>query len=330
MYLVITIDTEEDNWGEYSPKGSTVENILKVPQLQDLFDKFTVKPTYLVTYPVAKDNKAVSILKGILDKGNCEIGTHCHPWNTPPFKEVRSKRNSMLCNLQNDLQFHKIEVLHNTITDNFGIEPVSFRAGRWAYSEEVGRNIHKLGYKIDTSITPYTNWADNFGPNYLDYSPSPFRYHPMNTREKSSAGYILEIPATIGFLQTNYKMISSIQKIMRQKYFRYLKLIGLAEKLNIMNKVWLCPEFSDSRTMIKLAKTMDQNKFPLINMVFHSSALKAGITPYVKTESDQKSFLRNISEFLVFSKNEGIESITLSEVTKILSNQVVVEAAVNQ
>ena len=69
MYLVITIDTEEDNWGNFSPNGYSLENINKIPALQELFDEFNVKPTYLLTYPVATDKTAVSIFKKILKTG---------------------------------------------------------------------------------------------------------------------------------------------------------------------------------------------------------------------------------------------------------------------
>ena len=94
MKLIVTIDTEEDNWGEYKPAGHTVENIVRVQGVQQLFDEFSVRPTYLISYPVADDDRAVSILKGILERGGCEIGTHCHPWNTPPFEEEPNARTA--------------------------------------------------------------------------------------------------------------------------------------------------------------------------------------------------------------------------------------------
>ena len=105
MKLIVTIDTEEDNWGSYNPTGNTVENIGYIRELQELFDKYDVKPTYLLTYPVATDDNSVSLLRGVMERGGCEIGTHCHPWNTPPFKEQTGPKNSMLCNLPSNLQY---------------------------------------------------------------------------------------------------------------------------------------------------------------------------------------------------------------------------------
>jgi len=100
MHLVVTIDTEEDNWGQYSADSFSIENIKKIPALQEMFDEFSVVPTYLVTYPVATNRESVEILKDILQRGKCEIGMHCHPWSTPPFDEERNSFNSMLCNLE--------------------------------------------------------------------------------------------------------------------------------------------------------------------------------------------------------------------------------------
>ena len=42
----------------------TLNNIRRIPRLQDLFDKYGMLPTYLVTYPVASDEESVKILRG--------------------------------------------------------------------------------------------------------------------------------------------------------------------------------------------------------------------------------------------------------------------------
>ena len=82
MYFIISIDTEEDNWNTpFNPP--TLENIRRIPIAQELFDKYSIRPTYLVTYAVVCESQSVSVLKPILDAGRCEIGTHLHPWNTP-------------------------------------------------------------------------------------------------------------------------------------------------------------------------------------------------------------------------------------------------------
>jgi|SRR5579884_1006565 len=316
MKLIITIDTEEDNWGDYRPTGATLENIKKIPVLQQLFDDYHVTPTYLITYAVAADEPSVGILKPILDQDRCEIGTHCHPWNTPPFDpshEKSSRRNSMLCNLPFDVQFSKINHLHGTIRKNFGIEPTSFRSGRWGYSEDVARCLYKLGYKVDTSILPYIDWSYEEGPNFSRVSPKPYRCFPETTFKESVNGPLVEIPATIGYLQQNFELCNFFYQRFLQQPLCRLRLAGIFHQLGLLNNIWLSPEPCTGKEMIQLARRMMKKRYPFINMFFHSTALKAGLSHYVKTKEEEQAFLRRIKEFLSFAQGEGIESVKLSQ-----------------
>lgn len=313
MKLIVTIDTEEDNWDNYSPTNYTLDNVDMIPSLQLLFDDLNVKPTYLITYPVATDKTAISLLKGILEEGRCEIGAHCHPWNTPPFEEEINEKNSMLCNLPTELQYKKLSFLHQAIKKHFNIEPESFRSGRWGYNKDVAKNLYKLGYKIDTSITPYTDWTKYYGPDFLNISPQPYKFSSDNIFFESSNGHLVEIPVTIGFLQQNFTLSNYLMKILRIRPISKLRLIGIMSRLNLLNKVWLSPEVCDSKEMIKLAQIFMRKNYKFINMTFHSSSLKYGLTPFVQTKEEEKRFLERIREFLIFTQDAGIESIKLSD-----------------
>lgn len=313
MYLFVTIDTEEDNWGDSGQVDSGLENIDRLPYLQELFDKYDVKPTYLITYPVATNSKTVAILKKILDSGRCEIGAHCHPWNTPPVGQERSQLNSRLYNLSKELQLLKLEHLHKAISENFGITPTSFRAGRWGYSKDVAINLLKLGYRVDTSLASYTHWAQPESHEFINASPRPFVFYEEHDNGQPEANGLLEIPASVGFLQGNFEASNNLYNLLARRPLRYFKLIGLFNKLRILNKSFLTPEISSSKEMIQLAKQMKNDNYTFINMFFHSSTLKHGLTPFVKTVEDEKKFIRRIKEFLIYTKDAGIESITLSD-----------------
>ena len=313
MKLIVTIDTEEDNWGSYHPTDYTVENIERIPELQRLFDDFNVKPTYLVTYSVASDEKGSAVLEKILDAGKCEIGAHCHPWNTPPFEETPGVQNSMLSNLPADLQFRKLSVLHRTIQDRFKIDPVSFRSGRWGYNQAVARNIARLGYKIDSSITPYMDWGCYDGPDFSTVSPRPYRFSDDNIFREEEHGPLLEVPATVGYFQDDFEACNRLLMKIRRKPLALLKIEGILSRLRLLNKVWLSPEFSDAKSMIKLTERLMKKQYPVINLFFHSPTLKRGLTSFVQTEGDEKRFLARIREFLIFARDFGIESIKLSD-----------------
>lgn len=313
MKLIITIDTEEDNWGEYNLSRYSLENIKRIDRLQDLFDRFGVIPTYLVTYPVATDKRASSILKRIMREGRCEIGTHCHPWNTPPFEEERNARNSMLCNLPEDLQFKKIDTLHHEITRNFGKEPTSFRAGRWGFGESTARCLMRLSYKIDSSIIAFQNWDVYGGPDYSNVFPGAFSWEWKNEPVAAPYQELLEIPATAGYKQGNFALCEKLWKALDNQYAQKLHLKGILARLGALNKIWLSPETSNSSQMMMLTKTLMNEGYSTLNMFFHSTALKAGLSTFVKTQDDEARFLRSIEEYLVFARDAGIESITLSE-----------------
>ena len=129
---------------------------------------------------------------------------------------------------------------------------------------------------------------------------------------------MIEVPATVDYLYQNFGFSNLLFKLFARSSIKKLRLVGVLNRLNLLNKVWLSPENSDSKDMIKLAKSMKRKKYNLINMFFHSSTLKAGLTPFVKTSDDEKQFLQRIREFLIFARDEGIESIKLSNVTEII------------
>jgi hypothetical protein len=314
MKLIISIDTEEDNWGTYPATDHSVENIKEIPRLQELFDKFGAKPTYLVSYPVATDEHSISILKGISDAGHCEIGMHCHPWNTPPHDEVIDIKSINLCNLPEPLQFQKLQILHKTIVQNFKVKPVSFRAGRWGYSAAVAEAVSRLGYQVDSSIISYTNWGRQYGPNFSKIPPEPFRFNPSQIEKADPDGIMLEIPATVGYLQNYFNRINDLHhELTTIERWRTFRLAGILAKLGLLNKIWMSPENSGGSQMIQLARNLIKNGSPVINLFFHSSSLKAGLTEFVRTEADLKQFYKRIGEFLAFAKAEGIEPITLDE-----------------
>jgi len=310
MHLAITIDTEEDNWSNYESKP-VLSNISKLLELQQMFDRYGVRPTYLVSYPVATDKESVSILRKIMEDGRCEIGAHIHAWNTPPFEEDKSVKNTMLFNLEKELQYRKLESLHEKIFESFRISPVSFRSGRWGFDRTVAENIHRLGYRVDTSVSPYLNWESYHGPDFSDRSPRPEVLPVGDPSDLDSC--LLEVPATIGFLQSNYEFCNACLKTISGSALRHFRLVGILDKLNIVNKVWLSPESDNSDKMIALAESIRKKGYPILNMFFHSPSLTHGLTHFTKTSEEEKELTRRVDQFLQYMERSSIQSITISE-----------------
>ncbi|HNT42945.1 MAG TPA: hypothetical protein PKN85_00670 [Syntrophorhabdaceae bacterium] len=313
--VAITIDTEEDLWGEYTPAPCPVDNIDSIPLVQDIFDRYGAIPTYLVDYPVVIDDRASRLLRDIREKGGCELGTHCHPWNTPPYGDNASVKATMLCNLEEDAVRRKMENLHETFVARFGMAPVSFRAGRWGFGPAVARSIQDLGYRVDSSVTPLVDWSDYGGPDFFGAPRHPYRLNPASILEPAEDGSLLEAPPTTGFFQKNAELCGKVFRyVMKGNLTRRLKGIGLLEHSRLINLRWLSPELSSGEDMLLLAERLVRHGTSFLNMCFHSTSLLPGKSPFVRDGKDLRRFLLNIGMFLQYARDAGWNFIALKDI----------------
>jgi hypothetical protein len=314
MYFSVTIDTEEDNWDNFRDRP-TLENIKNIPLVQEIFDQLEVRPTYLITYPVAKDGNSVKILKKYLLSQKCEIGAHLHPWNTPPLELDFRDEDTMLNNLAAHLQMEKLSSLHQQIMDSFGIKPLSFRAGRYGINHDLAKNILNLDYIVESSITPFLDWRYFHGPDFSKISRlNPYRFSSNNIFEEDLNGELYEAPLTTGFLQSNFQLANSLFLLFRKLPFKFLKLNGLLATLGLLNKIRLTPEGYQLEQLKHLIYTLLQNKIKFFNLSFHSNTLLPGSTPFVASAKDLDIFLRDLREVITYLKNKNMDAITLSEI----------------
>jgi hypothetical protein len=318
MKLVVTIDVEEDNWGEFCTAGYSLENVKKIRKLQGIFDKYRVRPTYLVNYPVATDRCSIEMFREFLGAGKCEVGAHCHPWNTPPFEESLGEYNSMLCNLPDDLQYRKLASLKDAICNNLDVTPVSFRAGRWGFSRSIASALVKLGFKIDTSVTPYTDWSIYSGVDYRASTPDPYRFDADNIFRPANSGQLWQIPASIGFVQSHYKACNWLLRQAERAVLRKLRIKGILARLHLLNMVFLSPEVSSGKDMVRLARRMRSLGFTVLNLFFHSATLLPGRNPFTANEQDEQIFYQRLVDFFEFANASNIEPVLLRDVPDYL------------
>ncbi len=310
--VFITIDTEEDNWGQYKT-DCAVDNIAHLPALQQLFNKYGAIPTYLVNYPVATTPSSIEVLASFLNEGVCEIGTHCHPWNTPPYTEELGRQNSMMCNLPYDLLIEKMSNLREATKSSFGVTPVSFRAGRWGFSEDVARCLTELEYKIDTSISPFIDWTRSRGPNFRRASTHPYYFSPDNIFKSVPDGALLEVPPTIGFYQSNFRLCDVLQHSLKGPVVSQLGLLGMLDMLGLLNFHWLSPELSTGTEMVTLAKRFVKSGHKFLNMSFHSTSMLPGKSPFVQNKNDLTKFLNEIEIFLKYATENKFKFLPMAE-----------------
>lgn len=321
--VLITIDTEEDEWGEYTRQKYKVENISQLPLVQELFDRYNARPTYLVDWPVATNKKAIKVLKSILDKNHCAIGTHCHSWNTPPQNAPATEFTSMLSNLPYNDIYCKIANLHRAITDAFGKKPTVFRSGRYGFNSDVAGSLLELGYVADSSMTPFWDWRKLSGPDFRRISTYHYRFNKDSLFKAAENGPLIEFPLSIGFLQKINFLHKIIRRTFSVSHLSKIKIIGLLEKLSIHNLVWLSPEKADGSTMVRLANRFVKLKHRFLVLDFHSTSLLPGKSPYIRNSEDLRKFLRNIEHFLMYTQINGYECITLEEAAKSISQDTI-------
>lgn len=309
--LCVSIDVESDMPRWVVEPETTLENIKGIPRLQELFDELGVKPTYLVTYPVADSESCVEVFKPILDSGRCEIGMHCHPWTTPPVSVEERLEASFLSNMPPSVVETKLRAVTEKIEESFGERPLSYRAGRFGLAPSHLWMLEELGYLIETSVTPLTSWEEEGGPDYRDGQLLP--YHPSYldvTRDGNSR--LLEVPVTI----TLTRQVPDWVRWAYVRIPRFTRLRGLLsrDRLNVLDVVWAYPAEFRTEEMITAGDIAIRSGAPVVNFFMHSNEVWPGQSPYCKNERDLDDYferLRAALEELVVGR--GLVPRTLRE-----------------
>jgi len=294
--LIVTVDTEEEGlWdGVFKPHGNTVRNIDGIERFQALCESFKARPTYLVDTPVADDDRAVEILKGLQDAGQCEIGAHLHPWCAPPFDEQTNQRNSFMCNLPEPLQRNKLTRLTEYIQERFARRPTSFRAGRYGLDIAGVRILQELGYRVDSSVIPFEDYSGQEGPDFRAFPYMPYRIGREDLRTAEPDGGLLEAPVSVGFSRADFTRAHRMREFAKKRVFRPFRLAGILDRLNLAHRIKFNPEQADARRMNQLVDAYLANGAPCMVMMLHSSSLVPGCSPYVADQSRLDRLYRDL------------------------------------
>ncbi len=303
--ILLGVDTEaDDQWTAAARKRLTVENVHELPRLQALCDRYGVRPTYLVTYEMAVDDGAKKVLRELASTGRAEIATHHHPWSTPP--EVEDHLYPL--NLTPAHFREQLLRLTEAVTGITGSRPVSYRAGRNGFAGWQVPILEELGYLVDSSVDPFFNEKRKGGPSFAGAPLAPYFVSPEDPRRAGSSG-LLEIPVTSAldrkwplWLQTAYADVSSAYR-----FRRALRLLGVARP------IWLRPSYSKAEDMRLLARRILDDGRPPANIIFHSSELLPGASPYNRTKEDLERFYRDLESLLAFLVESGASGSTFRE-----------------
>jgi hypothetical protein len=313
--LLFTIDVEEDmpGWQIRTPTSAT--NVAALPRLAELCARHGVQPTYLCSYPVVTLSESATILRQLARRGDCEFGTHLHPWTTPPYGEVPGRAGDerqhayYLFELGPERFRAKLEVLHAAVGELSGSAPRSFRAGRFGIDAPTLRELLPLGYEVDTSITPLAEHTSDGGPDFRGAPQRPYR--PARD-DVTRAGdlELVEIPVSIALSRR-------LPRALEQLYVHLppvTRLRGLLSRdfLGWLDYAWLYPVRFSLEEMQAAARTLVRSGSEVLNVFLHSSELVPGLSGRIATPADVEQVFTRLDGFFAFCRREfGAEPSTL-------------------
>src|SRR2546430_3565293 len=94
--IVVVVDTEaEFDWvRQRSRRAMGVSSVKALLHVQRIFERYGIRPTYVLDYPVSSTPEAFEIIRDIHRSGACEIGAHLQPWDNPPLDRKSTRLNS--------------------------------------------------------------------------------------------------------------------------------------------------------------------------------------------------------------------------------------------
>lgn len=290
--LFAVVDTEEDfEWhAPFSRENVSVGSMRQAGRGQAVLDRYNVRPTYVVDYPVATQPDGYAALLDIWKAGACSIGAHLHPWVTPPFEETVSRPNSYACNLPPDLERRKIASIAEAIAERFD-RPTVYKAGRYGFGRFTGAALEDLGFEVDLSINPTLARSDDGGPSFEAFDSRPFFFGARN---------LLELPCTHGYSGWSGPLRQPLHRLASGRFPQALRAVGVLARIGAVNRVMLSPEGNTLAEMIALTRTLHREGLRAFTMTFHSSSLEPGHTPYVRSQADLDALLDRIRAYCDF------------------------------
>jgi peptidoglycan/xylan/chitin deacetylase (PgdA/CDA1 family) len=288
----VGIDTEaDDQWSARGREQMSVRNAERLPALQALFEEHGVRPTYVVTWEMATRPESAEVLRGLARSGRCEIGTHLHPWSSPPFRPEDLARHTYPHNLPPELLDRQITELTAAIEDGIGVRPTTYRAGRNGFDGGTLPILERLGYTVDTSVDPLFNERRKGGMVFAGAPVGPYRPDYADVR-RPGASRILEIPITSATTPALPKAVEAAYAQLDPIPWR-----GAIKRLGL-RPVWLRPSYTPLADMLAFADRLAAGGARCFNIIFHSSEVLPGGSPYTPDEASVARFLDDLRRLL--------------------------------
>lgn len=312
--LTVLIDVEEEfDWTKpFSRQNKNVKALQSLPTAHKIFSSWGIRPTYLVDYPIINSTFGADMFRQWVERDECTVGAQLHPWVNPPDEEEINDRNSYPGNLPISLEKEKLRILTETIERQIGVRPVVYKAGRYGLGANTTDLLEELGYQIDTSMVPFTDFSHQHGPNYGDCPYGPF-WFGQNRR-------LLELPVTRSFTGYFSKLGPRIYHKIERDWPRHATIAGVLAQTRALERITLTPEGITFEELQRLTVKLLQDGHKLLTFSFHGPSLRPGSTPYVRDQFELERFLETINRYFeFFFRHIGGVAVTPLEIYQRLS-----------
>jgi hypothetical protein len=273
---------------------------------------FNIVPNYVVDYPIASQPLGYESLRRYQVEGRALIGTHLHPWVSPPLSEPLTRANSYPGNLPRDLELEKLAILTQTIESNFGRRPLTYLAGRYGNGPNSAAILEQLGYDVDISVTPSIDHSEDGGPDYSGFSSQPFWF--------GRGRRLLGLPGAGCFAGWLKGGGAPFYRFITRPGLRWARLPAVTSRLRAFERIRLTPEGYSLPELQRMTRSMLKDGERVFVFSFHSPSICPGCTPYVRDEADLRDFLDKArGYFSWFMREINGQSMTPLQVKELLA-----------
>ena len=233
--LAIVIHTEE----EFDWNGGFYRSNNKVTHGQELIEfceqmiAAGAKVTLAMDYAFVSCEQGQQVIEHFKQSRNTniEFATHLHPWVNPPFNEENDQIDEFSSypgNLTQQVERQKLKNLTDIITVLTGFAPTTYLAGRYGIGKNTNQTLKELGYKTDISISPFTDYTNQLGPNFNHRNNDIFIENSI-TNWPHTTGVISKVPLLTQYFNVNpnyyaqsfqklsTKIINKLARVRRQR-----------------------------------------------------------------------------------------------------------------
>ena len=243
-------------------------SVKRQTQTLPMFERYGVRPTFVLDYPVSSTPEGYEFIRELHQSGACEIGAHLQPWDNPPFVEQTTDENSYPGNLPSALEREKLVQLTRVITDNIGVRPRIYKAGRYGVGPATAQILAELGYEIDVSVVPGTDLRHNFGPDFSHCDARPYWF--------GADPALLEIPLSIGYTGLLAPSRPMAYVLTMNERLKALHVPGILARLGLIERITLTPEGISFAEQRRLTLALLRKGHRVFSLTYHSPSLAPG------------------------------------------------------